>query len=382
MSELASVQMDFIDRLREVAGRFRQLKQQGAQLATEEATKMALVVPFIQRVLGYDVSDPREVVPEFTADFGTKKGAKVDYAILHGGKPAILFECKQADVDLSSEQASQLFGYFAATDAHIGVLTNGIQYRVFSDLEKPNKMDDKPFFEFNLLDFDETLAVELKKFSKASFHIESILATANELKYTREIKRLLLDEFARPSDEFVRFFGKQVYSGSLTQNRLLQFREVTRSAFQQLVNDRINERLKSALASEHPTPTPTKDAQPEPAEPTEPQERSRVETTTEELEAFYVVKAILCEVVDPKRIARRDAQSYFSILLDDSNRKPICRLYFTPTRKYLGLFDEQRNERPNEQRAQIEDINDIYKFADRLKATVSHYEPVQAPKNS
>ena len=67
--------------------------EQVAHLETEEATKHALVMPFIQ-ALGYNVFDPLEIVPESTADVGTRRGEKVDYALMHDGKPMILFECK------------------------------------------------------------------------------------------------------------------------------------------------------------------------------------------------------------------------------------------------------------------------------------------------
>ena len=136
--------MDFIDKIREFASR---IPNQLGHIQTEEATKNALVLPFIT-ALGYNVFDPTEVVPEFTADIGTKKGEKVDYAVLKDGKPILLFECKWCGTDLEREHASQLYRYFSVTDGRFGVLTNGIIYRFYSDLEKENKMDEKPFFEF------------------------------------------------------------------------------------------------------------------------------------------------------------------------------------------------------------------------------------------
>ena len=114
-------------------------------LLTEEAAKTALVMPFIQ-ALGYDIFNPGEVIPEFTADVGIKKGEKVDYAICKDGKVTILVECKPASVELSINHASQLFRYFSVTEARLAILTNGVVYKFFSDIERPNKMDDKPFF--------------------------------------------------------------------------------------------------------------------------------------------------------------------------------------------------------------------------------------------
>jgi hypothetical protein len=182
--------MDFIDALRALANR---AQGQLEHLQTEEVTKNAIIMPFIN-TMGYDVFNPTEVVPEFTADVGTRKGEKVDYAIMQDGEPIILFECKQTGSELNQDNATQLFRYFTATSVRFGVLTNGINYQFYSDLDEPNKMDPKPFLEFNLLDFDEHMVEELKRFTKAAFVLEDTINAATELKYTTEIKRVLLEE--------------------------------------------------------------------------------------------------------------------------------------------------------------------------------------------
>jgi predicted type IV restriction endonuclease len=203
--------MDFIDRIRELATR---IPKQLEYIQTEEATKNALVMPFIG-VLGYNVFDPTEVTPELNADVGIKKGEKVDYAILKDGKPIILFECKWHKTNLDNIHPTQLYRYryFSVTECRIAVLTNGIVYRFFSDLEEPNKLDQKPFLEFNMLDVQESLVAELKKLSKDAFNLEEMISSAADLKYTREIKRILTSELNSPSDKLVHFFGTQVTTG-------------------------------------------------------------------------------------------------------------------------------------------------------------------------
>lgn len=367
--------MDLIDEIRALGAR---IPKQIQLLQTEQATKNALVMPFIG-ALGYNVFDPTEVMPEFTADIGTKQGEKVDYAIIKDGKPIMLFECKAAHVDLE-EHVSQLFRYFAVTEARFGILTNGVLYRFHSDLDEPNKMDLRPFLEFNILEVDDALVEELKRFTKSSFDLDSTLEAASELKYTKEIKRVISEQLREPSDDFVRFFASQIYSGSqaglrrrMTQSVRQKFAEHTKEALNQLINDRINERLKSAMTTEDEKTAKAR---------TRPLDRSisedtisdqgvtRTVTTEEELQGYYIVKAILHEVVDLKRVAFRDMTAHSVILLDDTNRRPICRLWFNRPQKYLGLINEQREE----ERVPIEDIDDIYKYADRLKATVSYYE--------
>lgn len=368
--------MDFIDKIREMSAR---IPKQLENIKTEEATKNALVMPFIT-ALGYNVFDPTEVTPELCADVGIKKGEKVDYAILRDGKPVILFECKHHSADLGKAHASQLYRYFGVTEARFSVLTNGILYWFYTDLEAQNKMDEKPFFEFNMLDIRESAVEELKKFSKSSFDLEFILTTASELKYTREIKRLLIEQMQEPTDEFVRFFASKVYGGKLIQTVREQFGQLTKKAFKQVLNDQINERLKSALvidsAAASTTSSNVSSASAPAAGSTVTSHAS--ETTAEEWEGYHIVRAILREVTLPKRVVMRDVQSYCGILLDDNNRKPICRLSFNASQKYLSLFDTEKEER-----IPIEGLDDLYKYAERLKATVTKYDTkAGAPKTT
>ncbi len=235
-----------MDEIQTIAAR---IPGQIEHLQTEEATKHALIMPFI-KALGYNVFDPAEVVPEYTADFGVKKGARVDYAIMKDGKPIILFECKSADVNLDEMHTAQLAGYFAATDARFAILTNGVMYRFYSDLDKSNKMDLKPFLEINMLELDIELCLELRRFTKASFDVSDNVEATVELKYTKEITRLLSEQLTQPSDEFVKFFVSQIYSGKKVQSVARRFEDYTRRAFNQFVNEHVYERLRSAMTSE------------------------------------------------------------------------------------------------------------------------------------
>jgi hypothetical protein len=356
--------MDFIDKIRALnATAQRQLPN----LQTEEATKHALVLPFLA-ALGYDVFDPTEVVPEFTTDVGTKKGEKVDYAIFRDGAPVILIECKWSGADLDTEHASQLFRYFTVTNARFAILTNGLLYRFYTDLDEANKMDQKPFLEFNLLDIREPLVDELRKFAKSTFDLDTILATASELKYTKEVRRILNEEFQSPSQEFVRFLVARVYSGNKTQAVIAQFTDVVRRAVNQLVSDRISDRLKQALADESSDLPLRGDSEPTAAETPPPSTRDVV-TTPEEWEAFYIVKAILRQRVDQSRICLRDALSYCSVILDDTNRKPICRFKFTDRRKQLVVFGPNKVE----QWYDITGLDDIYAHADEILGALAIY---------
>ncbi|WP_321792358.1 type I restriction endonuclease [Caballeronia sp. J97] len=331
---------------------------------TEEATKNAMVMPFIH-LLGYNVFDPLEVTPELIADVGTKKGEKVDYAILKDGNPIMLFECKKCGGDLSINHASQLFRYFHVTEARFGVLTNGLVYRFFTDLEQPNKMDEKPFFEFNFADFRDQDVEELKKFAKTVFDLENILTTANHLKYTRAIKNTLSEWMAEPPEDFVRLVSAEFLAGKHFKNAVKdQFTQIAKHAFQQLVADKINERLKGAM-----TPEPALSAS-----MIHPESDSVSDETTEptaiEVEAYQIIRAILRSVVSSDRVAIRGAASYCAVLFDDNNRKPICRLRFkNENRLVIGVFDEKKEE----DRIPLQSLDDIFDLADKLKACIAWY---------
>lgn len=363
------VQVMFAERLKTIASR---AEASAAKLETEEATKNALVMPFIQ-ALGYDVFDPEEVVPEFTADVGTKKGEKVDYAIRRSGELIMLFECKRAGEKLDGH-ASQLFRYFTVTDARIAVLTNGIQYRFFSDLEKPNRMDERPFLSFDLNELKDNTIAQLSKLTRENFSLETMIDAASGLKHQSAVRQFLEEQLSEPSEEFVRLcYGQAVPSGRFSKSVREQFTGIVARALSNLVSDRVSDRLRNALEradedvdrSEAP-PAEVGGAEAQQA-PTE--DGSGVLTTDEELEGYRIVKAIVCGVAEPSRIVMRDAKSYCAIIFDDNNRKPICRLHFDRSKKYLGLFDEDKVE----SRHDIEGPEAIYAFADQLRATVQRY---------
>ena len=357
--------MDFKDQIRALGERVVKLKE---QIKTEEATKNALIMPFLQ-VLGYDVFNPMELVPEFVADVGTKKGEKVDYAIMRDEKPVILIECKHWAQKLEIHD-NQLLRYFTVTKARFGLLTNGIRYKFYTDLVETNVMDTTPFLEFDITEVKEAQIEELKKFHKSYFDVANILSSASELKYVGEIKNILNTELKTPSEDFVRYFATKVFKGRVTEKILFQFSDFVKKSVHGVLTDHIQDRLKTALDNEkiaaqqelvaEPIGTP-----PSVGEAAGPQ----VVTTEEEMEGFYIVKSILRQKISAERIFYRDTQSYFNIILDDSIRKTICRLYLNGNKKFLATLDESKKEVKNE----IQSLDDIYQYADAISATVDVY---------
>ncbi len=352
--------MDFKDQIKQLGDRVTKLKE---QIQTEEATKNAFIMPFLQS-LGYDVFNPLEVVPEYITDIGTKKGEKIDYAIFKDGNPTIIVECKHWAQNLNLHDG-QLLRYFHVSKAKFGLLTNGITYRFYSDLVEANKMDEKPFLEFNINEIKDNQIEELKKFHKTVFDADSITNTASELKYTNELKQLLQQELSNPSADFVKHFARQVYPSVVTAKVLEQFTNLTKKSIQQHISDLITERLKTALTKED-----EKIKEQEAVQLEQTAEESKVVTTEEELEGFLIVKTILRQKINSTRVTHRDAQSYFAILLDDNNRKTICRLYLNGSKKYIATLDEQKKEIKNE----ITTLDDIFKYSEILLKTIDVYD--------
>jgi predicted type IV restriction endonuclease len=365
--------MDFIDRIKQISEQISKLRD---QIQTEEATKNAFIMPLLS-ALGYDVFNPTEVCPEYTADAIGLKGEKVDYAILVDGKPVILFECKWCGYELDHpKHGSQLYRYLSSTDAMFGILTNGIIYRFYTDLEKPNAMDSKPFFEFNMQDIQESNVAELKRFSKSVFNSSELKSTASNLMYTKEIKRIMSEQLLEPSPEFVKFFVSQVYSGKIMSGVIDKFTKITKDSINQLISDRITDTLRSVIErevedrSEHIVKTQSSAIDSIKAEDT-------IVTTEEELEGFFIIKSLLREVVEPNRIQYKDTQKYFGVCLDGKPTKTLCRLWFNSKQKYIGFLDDSGKEI----KQPIDDLNNIYKFSPEILASLNRVMPVNPDNN-
>ncbi|WP_164822832.1 type I restriction endonuclease [Sinorhizobium meliloti] len=334
------------------------VKSHSSTMATEEAVKTAVVLPFL-RSLGYEVFDPTEVIPEFTADAVGKKGEKVDYAIKIDGEIRILIECKPISVTLEKKHLDQLYRYFSVTNAKFAILTNGRTFNFYTDLEAPNKLDTRPFFVFDVTDFNSGIVSELRKFEKASFDVSAILATAERLKYTSGVKQVISKLIEEPSEDFVRLVAGTVYEGRITAQVKEMLTGVVRTAFRDVIMDSVKNRLSSALAD-------TEEVIEKIDEPVE--EEPEVVTTEEEREGYMIVKAIVRDTIAPNRVVIRDQKSYCGILIDNNNRKPLARLHFNRSVKYIGLFDGEAEER-----LIVDSLDQIYDHSDRLRTTAKKY---------
>lgn len=368
--------MDFKDQILQLAERIQKQKD---SIATEEATKTAFIMPMIA-ALGYDVFNPFEVIPELDCDLIKKKGEKIDYAIMKDESPIILIECKHCKQDLNLHD-TQLQKYFVASKARFGVLTNGIEYRFYTDLEKINIMDEKPFLIVDMLELSDADIEQLKKFHKSYYNEEDVLSTANELKYTTEIKSILNNEFSSPTPEFVRFFARQAYtSGQITSKVIDMFTPLVKKSISSIINDIISDRLNTAIKNGEQTSDPLQmsdntsiNTSTENTEEKLPDgvvymdKESGIVTTQEELDAYNIVRSILRKSVDVTRITYRDYKSYFVVNLDNSQWFWICRISIGARKKQIGIpLDNYKSC----EWLQIDSIDDIFKYAGKLEESL------------
>ncbi|MCR8546190.1 restriction endonuclease [Salipiger sp. P9] len=262
---------------------------------------------------------------------------------------------------LDKKHLSQLYRYFSVTHAKFAILTNGQVFQFYSDLEEPNKLDNRPFFSIDLLDYSTSNANELKKFEKSSFDVDRILATAERLKYTSSIKQFIAVEMEAPSEDLVRLIASHVHEGRITASVKETVSSATKAAFTEIIRDAVRSRLSTALDQNAEEETQDSTL-------TNDDTESDIETTQDEVEGMLTVRAIVRDVIAASRVGLRDAKSYCAILVDDNNRKPLARLHFNRKQWYLGLFDSEREER-----VAISSLADIYDHADRIRTTASRY---------
>ncbi|ANQ63237.1 type I restriction endonuclease [Staphylococcus equorum] len=325
---------EFTQKIEDLQKRVSNLKD---NIKTEEATKNALILPFFQ-LLGYDVFNPMEFTPEFIADVGIKKGEKVDYAIITDDSPSILIECKSINEKLNNHD-SQLFRYFGTSTSKFGILTNGIEYRFYTDLEIPNKMDTKPFLVVNIEKLKENNIKELFKFKKENFDIDNISSSAYELKYMNLIKSFFEKQLEEPKEEFVKYLLTEVYDGVKTKTIIDKFTPTVKNTLNIFINEKVTDRLNAALNSSSSNKITIEENEEEEIKPIK---KDDIITTQEELESYSMTKVIASEITDAERIFFRDNRSYFNILLDNNIRKWIMRIYITNTKSEFVLNDDDK----------------------------------------
>ena len=352
--------MNFSDGIKAHAKRVADNKD---YVTSEEGTKMALIVPFM-RFLGYEPNDPRVVIPEYCADFGEKKGSKVDYAIKRGENIVMIVEAKKVGESLDGAKEAQLQQYFQSiVSVKIAILTDGVIYKFYTDLEAPNIMDKRPFMTFDFSVIDETLIPELQKLCNECFDLETALSAAQDLKYLGQIKTALTQNFENPEEDFVRYFMRKADMRA-TPKAIGQFIVYTKRAFDELIAEQVDNRLKTALSS-----TAKKEEEHREVAPAAAKEP---EITENEWQALYLVKSIVMGTVSADRVQLRSLSGVgrSMIIMDNSGLKPLVYLRFqNPEKLSVEVVG------PNKEKAlyAIDKIEDLLAHAETIRSAVRAY---------
>jgi len=334
--------MDFKDNIQQIAER---IEKQKDAIQTEEATKNAFIMPMIA-TLGYDIFNPFEVVPEMDCDL-TRRGDKIDYAIKKDDKTILLIECKHCKQNLNLHN-TQLAKYYAASNARFGVLTNGIEYRFYADLDKANIMDEKPFLVVNMLDLSDTAIEQIRKFHKSYYNESEILNTAQELQVTIQVKNMMEQIFKQPSDEFVRYFVRNLNDGKSTPKLIEQYRPIIKRSIISIIDDIISDRMNIAskqtdIAATIPIDKETNDA-----------------ITQEKRDAYNVVRELIGEQGE---ISYTNFKGYL-LIWTKHEYWWVCRISLKPYSKRICFTTENRC---GYKWIQIQSVEDIRNYSNEVK---------------
>lgn len=329
--------MAFVDALNRHA---EQVRARMNHCQGEEAAKQALVVPLLH-VLGYDVFDPREVRPEYVADFAVKKQGqfeKVDYALFIDGSPIAFIECKAVGSALEDHDG-QLSRYFNATPSvRLAFITDGVRLRAFTDLRTPNIMDPKPWLSVDLLSLKPAEIDALRRFRKSDFSADEIIGLAEEMVYYNTMVEYLGVNLREPSENFVRFVAGEIQASTRVTARIVErLAPILKKAVQATIVENVarsfEARKDDVPASERPT-DPPKDRGPAIIET--PDARPGVVTTEDEIETHRLVEAWVKEIFPEAPVTFRDSKSYFAIH-QDNVRKWFLRGNIDRDPGWIGL---------------------------------------------
>lgn len=353
-------------------------------IAYEEMTKQTLVIPFLQ-TLKYDVFNPQEVRPEYIADFGKKKGEKVDYAIFKENIPAIFIECKAVNEELGNHCA-QLERYFnSSPEVRLAILTNGIEYRFFTDLDKNNIMDENPFFKFNITALQDNDIEILARFTRDHFETEAVVKYAEELIYTSNLNTKLRELFKSPSEDFIRYLIKDFSDTKITAKVIERFRPIVKKSISMAIVDLVRQGILQQNDADEVTPQPQPDKQSvdqntaiTSEQATEQVLKKQINTTEEELHCLDIIKSILTEAGrDISEINYKDTTAYFGIFnknflnwfirvnLDSHIKYMITRFPIEKVESMItGFTVEQAPKGHGESRVLISSIGDFVRLKD------------------
>lgn len=348
---------DFINKLQ---NHIEHVKRVGEHCSTEETTKQALILPLLD-ILGFSPYDPTKVLAEFAADFpGVKSSERVDYALYCNGQPVMFIEAKPFTANLTNH-APQLSRYFnSSLGVTIGAITNGKEWRFFTDLINTNVMDEKPFLTVDFTKHKADELVQLAEFRHDNFHVEKLRFFAEENQYIQQFKTVIKKSINEVDIDFVRYVAQQ---SDIQRQLNTKFLETIQPFVKQAVEQAISDTVVKGLSS--PTIITAQTIEPKSNQHIEQSiqndlknithsDNDKIITTVDEQELYRIITELFPE----SDLSIKDTESYFSILFQNKNNRWLFRYDVNrkrPTIQFNIDIDDQRKLELN--RAGLEVLN-------------------------
>ena len=322
-----------------IASHAEHVKKVAHICTTEETTKQALILPLLD-ILGFSAFDPNKVRAEYQADFpGAKSGERVDYALFCNGAPVMFIEAKSYTENLSNH-CPQLSRYFNATpEVAICAITNGREWRFFTDLSNKNIMDSEPFLTVDVTMLNENDMAQLYQFRHDKFQPDALRSLAEESIYLTAFTESITESLKEVDLDFVRYVaGRANIQRQFTQRYLESIRHIVKQAVQNTVSSMVVSGLSAPKVQEEAAPIEKE--QEDPTEPIIDPENNKIVTTYAERRLFDLVKSIL---PDDASIEAKDTESYFGVLVDGKSNRWILR-YFDNKQRPSVIFPIELEE--------------------------------------
>lgn len=325
----------------------------------EQATKVAFINPFLDS-LGYDVRDPRKVQHEYSSDAGGKKGEKVDYAIMKDDTPIMIIEAKHHGEKLDG-WGTQLQRYFnVMSDVKFAILTNGVEYKFFTDFDELNMLDKTPFMHINLEDIDKSSLQQLEKFAYDNLDLETAYENAAFQKYVMQVTEVLKSNFDEPSDAFIDFFAKSIDLGQkrVTARIKEEMKLPVKKSLDDFINNKVRRALNQSLNSIDSRAKRDDTLDEENASGTANEDTPRMdEFSYDEDQGFRIICAILAEKASVEDTVLKNTIHYATVLMYGKTTRWVARMRFKGSAKTV----EYNAPSVAGQRFSVDAISDIYK---------------------
>lgn len=226
------------DEGREVVSKFDVLSKIDPEAYSRTEGDTRKLVLRVLSILGYDIFDPSIVAEEYTCDVGTKRGEKVDFALLNGDDPWCLIEVKRVGTSIHLDRhKAQLYRYFGTSKARIAILTDGLIWEFYSDSSDENVMDLTPFTSIDIRSMSPEDESTLDLVGAGPTGGDLLRDMAHGTAQKRRVMAYLSDAARSPSNELIKLLGREACGiDRMTSKRMEAMTPIVEDAISSLMD--------------------------------------------------------------------------------------------------------------------------------------------------